>query len=111
MNCVEGRLDTHFALLEVQTGNERKNILLGKMWIHPVFYVPHPVASAAVRQLANVDYNVATRLSHTVANVVPWALDHNLYWLSDISVLLLGSLDQMGHSLIAFVAWLVLHTH
>jgi hypothetical protein len=37
-----------------------------------IINIPRPIAVAAAYQLANVDYNVATRVSEYVSNVIEW---------------------------------------
>ena len=73
--------------------------------------VPVPIAVAAVNQLSRVDYNVATRISHLASIVVPWGLEHRVYWVSDTAMWTLEHLDDFGNMLIALVAWLVVHSH
>ena len=74
------------------------------------FVVPRAVAKAAVAQLAQVDYDVATRVSHDVSTVASWAYDHDAPWLATYAVDALRALDEFGSVLIALVAWLVHHT-
>ena len=73
--------------------------------------IPHNLANYAVNQLAQADYNIATKVSEDVAKVVPWALEHKWYFLADFSVDALHMLDSLGSYLIMFVIWLVHNTH
>lgn len=71
--------------------------------------VPIGVAKTAVQQLAQVDYDVATRVSHAAAQIVPWALDHDQFWLANATMQTLQGFDDLGSALIACVVWLVVH--
>lgn len=73
--------------------------------------VPLPIAKLAVRQLANADYTIATKISHDVAIFVPWALDRNYYGLADFAVNLLQQLDALGNLWIQIACWLVVNSH
>ena len=79
--------------------------------MHTGMHIPIPLAITAVNQLSKVDYNIATRLSHLAAVVVPWGLEHQVYWISDGAMWMLEHLDDFGSMLIALVAWLVTHSH
>ena len=43
-----------------------------------IINIPRPIAVIAAHQLANVDYNVATRVSEDVSNVIEWSYNHDL---------------------------------
>jgi hypothetical protein len=73
--------------------------------------VPRPLAIVAVRQLAQADYSIATKLSDLVAETVPWALTHEYYWLADASIAFLTMCDDLGSLWIVITAWLIHHTH
>ena len=66
-----------------------------------------PVASAAVRALAEVDYTVANRVTDAVAHVVPWSYAHHVPFIGVMAVELLRRLDDAGSVLISLAAWLV----
>lgn len=78
------------------------------MLLKPV--VPRALAKAAVAQLAQIDYDVATRVSHDVSTVASWAYDHDAPWLATFAVDALRFFDDFGSVLIALVAWIVHHT-
>jgi len=69
-----------------------------------------PVALAAVRGLATVDYTVANRVTHEVARIVECAYDHDWPWLASAAVHALQAFDDAGSILIAVAVWLVAHT-
>ena len=64
----------------------------------------------AAHQLANVDYNVATRVSEDVSKVIEWSYNHNLPWLANYAIHSLQYLDHFGSFLIAIVAWIIYNT-
>ena len=71
---------------------------------------PRSVAILAVQKLAEVDYNVATRVSESVAETVQWAYIHNVPWVAKYAVDGLQMLDNFGSFLISIVIWIVYHT-
>ena len=71
--------------------------------------VPQVVATTAVRQLAHVDYSIATRISSLASDIVPWAFHHDMPWLAVATIRSVESLDSLGNVLIQLVAWLVVH--
>ena len=77
----------------------------------PHIVVPKPIASLAIHQLASADYEIATRISHATAQVVDWALGHDMFWMSDAAMQLLAAFDSLGSVWIALVTWIVLHAH
>jgi len=70
-----------------------------------------PIAIMAVKNLALIDYDVATRVSHTVAEVSTWGYEHNLPIIAKYSVLGLQQLDYVGSLLISIVAWIIQNTY
>ena len=73
--------------------------------------IPRPVAIFAAHQLVKVDYNVATRISDDVANIIDWSYQHNAPWLANYAMHTLQSLDSFGSFLISIVAWVIYNTH
>ena len=73
--------------------------------------VPIPLATYAVKRLAEADYTIATKISEDVAVFVPWALDHHMYWVADQAMLILQFLDSVGSIWITIAVWCVLHSH
>ena len=73
--------------------------------------VPTTIAKFAVRQLANADYTIATKISDDVALFVPWALDHQMTFAADAAMSILQSLDELGSFWIFLAVWLVNHCH
>lgn len=71
--------------------------------------VSRPVVLHAVRQLSEVDYSVATRVTETVARVVQWSYENDQWWLARPSIELLHFFDDAGSLLISLVLWLVTH--
>lgn len=76
--------------------------------INPV--IPRYVTIFAMKQLANVDYSVATKVSEDVSQVVTWAYQHDQPWLAQSSIELLQYFDNFGSLLIALVVFIVHHT-
>lgn len=76
--------------------------------IHPV--VPRAVTIFAMKQLANVDYSVATRVSEDVSRIVTWSYQNDQPWLAQSSIELLQYLDTLGSFLITIVVFIVHHT-
>jgi hypothetical protein len=73
--------------------------------------IPRPVTIFAMNKLAQVDYNVATRVSETVAETVKWSYNHDLPWIAHYSVEGLQMLDNLGSLLISIIIWIVNHTN
>ena len=78
------------------------------MWI---VSVPRALSSAAVHQLALVDYNVANRVTDGVASVVDWSYSHDMPALALFAVDLLKTFDDIGSLFISIVIWLVSNTN
>ena len=75
-----------------------------------IINIPRPIAIAAAHQLANVDYNVATRISDDVSTIIEWSFNHDYPLLANYAMHTLQALDSFGSSLIAIVAWIIYHT-
>ena len=73
-------------------------------------YIPRDVTIMAIKNLANVDYTIATRVSDDVARTVDWSYQHDLGYLANISVNILQYFDNLGSILIAIVVWMVHNT-
>lgn len=73
--------------------------------------LPIIMAKFAVKQLANADYSIATKITHDVATFVPWALDNNLGNLADFSLFLLQRFDELGNAWILLTLWIVAQAH
>lgn len=69
-----------------------------------------PVAIFAVQKLALIDYDVATKVSHAVAEVSTWGYEHNLSFIANYAIDGLQQLDYIGSLLIAIVAWIIHNT-
>ncbi len=72
--------------------------------------IPRPLTIIAMNKLAEVDYNVATRVSETVAETVKWAYIHDQPWIAQYAIDGLQTLDSFGSLLITIVVWIVHHT-
>jgi len=72
--------------------------------------IPRPVTIAAMNKLAEVDYNVATKVSEDVAETVKWAYIHNQPLIAQGAIEILQMLDNFGSLLISIVVWIVHHT-
>ena len=72
--------------------------------------IPRPLTIIAMNKLAEVDYNVATRVSEGVAETVKWAYIHDYPWIAQGSIEILQILDNFGSMLISIVVWIVHHT-
>jgi len=72
--------------------------------------VPRPLTIFAMNKLAEVDYNVATRVSDIVAETVKWGYIHDQQWIAYYAIDGLQMLDNFGSMLIAIVVWIVQHT-
>tara|TARA_B100000035_G_scaffold12776_1_gene10592 strand:- start:285 stop:524 length:240 start_codon:yes stop_codon:yes gene_type:complete len=75
-----------------------------------IINVPRPLTIFAMNKLAEVDYNVATRVSDAVAETVKWAYIHDQPWIAYYAIDGLQMLDNFGSMLIAIVVWIVQHT-
>lgn len=80
------------------------------MFLTPPAHFMRPVSTFAVARLAEVDYNIANRVSENVASVVAYAYSHDNPQLATVAVEMLQMLDNLGSALITFVVWLVCHT-
>ena len=69
-----------------------------------------PIAIFAVKQLSNIDYTIANRVTEDVSQVVEWAYSNDLPWLATRSVELLRSFDNIGSLFISIVIWILQHT-
>lgn len=76
------------------------------MFIH----FSRPIAIFAVKNLALVDYDVATRVSDAVAEVSIWGYQHDLPIIANYAIDGLQKLDEFGSLLIALVAYIINHT-
>tara|TARA_B100001287_G_C22497658_1_gene442002 strand:+ start:42 stop:278 length:237 start_codon:yes stop_codon:yes gene_type:complete len=72
--------------------------------------IPRPITIFAMNKLAEVDYNVATRVSENVAEIVKWGYSHDQPWISHFAIDGLQMLDNFGSLLIAIVVWIVSNT-
>lgn len=72
--------------------------------------VPRPLTIFAMNKLAEVDYNVATRVSDVVAETVKWGYIHDQVWISYYAIQGLQMLDNFGSLLISIVVWIVANT-
>ena len=72
--------------------------------------IPRPITIFAMNKLAEVDYNVATKVSESVAETVKWAYIHDQPWIAQYAIEGLQMLDNFGSMLIAIVVWIVHHT-
>lgn len=72
--------------------------------------IPRPVTIFAMQKLSEVDYNVATKVSETVAETVTWAYNHNMPIIAQFAIDGLQKLDNFGSLLISIVVWIVSHT-
>ena len=77
------------------------------MWLPSV---PRSIASAAVHQLALVDYAVANKVTEDAATIIDWAYSHDMPQLAICTMNVLQKLDEVGSFLIFIVVWLVSHT-
>ena len=75
-----------------------------------IINIPRPITILAMKQLANVDYNVATRVSESVAETVQWAYQNDVPFVAKYAVEGLQMLDNFGSFLISIVIWIVYHT-
>jgi hypothetical protein len=72
--------------------------------------IPRPITIMAMQRLSEVDYNVATRVSETVAHTVTWAYNHDMPIIAQFAIDGLQKLDDFGSLLISIVVWIVAHT-
>ena len=77
------------------------------MWLLPAS--ARPLGVAAANALSQVDYSIATRVTHDVAHIIGFAYAHDMPWLARDSVTLLQMFDDIGSILIAFAVWIVHH--
>ena len=76
-----------------------------------IFNIPRPITIIAMNKLAEVDYNVATKVSEGVAETVKLAYIYDKPWLAQGSIEILQMLDNFGSMLISIVVWIVHHTY
>ena len=72
--------------------------------------IPRPITILAMNKLAEVDYNVATRVSELVAETVKWGYIHDQPWIAQYAIEGLQMLDNFGSILISLVVYIVHHT-
>jgi hypothetical protein len=72
--------------------------------------IPRMLTIIAMNKLAQVDYNVATRVSDLTANTVKWAYIHDQAWIANYAIDGLQKLDNFGSLLISLVVWIVHNT-
>ena len=72
--------------------------------------IPRMLTIIAMNKLAQVDYNVATRVSELTANTVKWAYIHDQAWIANYAIDGLQKLDNFGSLLISLVVWIVHNT-
>ena len=72
--------------------------------------IPRMITIIAMNKLAQVDYNVATRVSDLTANTVKWAYIHDQAWIANYAIDGLQKLDNFGSLLISLVVWIVHNT-
>ena len=75
-----------------------------------IFHIPRPLTIMAMNKLAQIDYNVATKVSEDVAETVKWAYNHDQVWLANYAIDILQYFDNLGSILISIVAWIVHNT-
>jgi hypothetical protein len=75
-----------------------------------IINLPRPIAIFAAHQLANIDYNVATRVSDDVSSVIKWSFNHDMPMVASYAMHTLQYLDSFGSFLISIVAWIIYHT-
>ena len=75
-----------------------------------IIHFPRSVAIFAVKNLALVDYDVATKVSDAVAEVSIWGYDHNLPFIANYAIDGLQKLDEFGSLLITLVVFIINHT-
>lgn len=73
-------------------------------------HLPRAVTIFATEQLANVDYNIANRVTEDVSVIVQWAYAHDTPWLATAAIETLCTFDNAGSMLIALVVWMAHHT-
>lgn len=76
-----------------------------------LFQIPRSFTIMAMNQLAQVDYNVATKVSEDVAEVVKWGYQHDLPIVSQYAIKSLQTMDFLGSILISIVVWIVNNTN
>ncbi len=75
-----------------------------------IIHFPRSVAIFAVKNLALVDYDVATKVSDAVAEISIWGYDHNLPFIANYAIDGLQKLDEFGSLLITLVVFIINHT-
>lgn len=72
--------------------------------------IPRKIAIYSVNKLAEVDYNVANKVSDDVANIVTWSYNHDFPYLANLAIDTLQNFDNFGSILISIVVWIIHHT-
>ena len=72
--------------------------------------IPRPITIMAMNQLAQIDYDVATKVSHDVAAIVTWSYQHDYPAIAKLAIEGLQFFDNFGSLLICLVVWIVNHT-
>ena len=72
--------------------------------------IPRPITIMAMNQLAQIDYDVATKVSHDVAKIVTWSYNHDYPAIAKLAIEGLQFFDNFGSLLICLVVWIVNHT-
>lgn len=75
-----------------------------------IITIPRSLTIIAMNKLAEVDYNIATKVSEDVAETVKWAYMHNQPLIAQGAIEILQMLDNFGSLLISIVIWIVHHT-
>tara|TARA_Y100000591_G_scaffold332321_1_gene369205 strand:+ start:2438 stop:2677 length:240 start_codon:yes stop_codon:yes gene_type:complete len=75
-----------------------------------IINIPRQITIFAANQLANIDYNIATKVSDDVSHIIQWSYTNDQPWLAVTAMHTLQSLDNFGSFLISIVAWIVYHT-
>tara|TARA_Y100001970_G_scaffold113452_1_gene141469 strand:- start:7314 stop:7553 length:240 start_codon:yes stop_codon:yes gene_type:complete len=75
-----------------------------------IINIPRPITIFAIDKLAEMDYNVATRMSEGVAEIIKWGYIHEQPWICNYAIEGLQKLDYLGSLFIGIVAWIVMHT-
>lgn len=72
--------------------------------------IPRAITIIAMNKLAQVDYNVATKVSELTAETVKWSYIHDKPYLANFAIDGLQMLDNFGSLLITLVVWIVHNT-
>ena len=68
-----------------------------------------PIAIYVAHGLSDVDYSVATQVTHQTARVVTFAYEHDAPWLAHRAIEALETLDGFGSLLVALASWIIHH--